>query len=100
MSLFLSLSLFVCLLNALVFKGPAFAGHSPSCPHEAFAQYNQFYGRNHSTEAERQLRYWNFLENTKKIEQWNIDRPLGPDAWFQHTQFSDMTQAEFHATVV
>jgi len=62
---------------------------------EIFAKYNLFFGKTHSSKVEHDLRYFNFLENVKQIEEYNKAKPLGPDAWFGLTQFSDMTNSEF-----
>jgi len=62
---------------------------------EAFQQYNIYFSKVHANDVEKELRYYNFLENMKKIEEDNKNKPLGPDVWFGLTQFSDMTNAEF-----
>jgi cathepsin F len=62
---------------------------------EAFEQYNTFFSKVHASDLEKELRYFNFLESIKKIELDNKNKPLGPDAWFGLTQFSDMTNSEF-----
>jgi C1A family cysteine protease len=61
----------------------------------SFSKYNLFFEKTHKNEEEKNLRFFNYLENVKKIEQDNINKPLGPDAFFGLTQFSDMTNTEF-----
>jgi len=86
---------------ALVFVLFAFASAEVFQPapgtssEDAFHQYNIYFNKVHANEVEKELRYFNFLENMKKIEEDNKNKPLGPDAWFGLTQFSDMTNAEF-----
>jgi len=88
--MFLLCSVFIALTLGLVFKP------DPSLSmEETFEKYNTFFGKTHKSDEEKSLRYYNFLENVKKIEQDNINKPLGPDAWFGLTQFSDMTNTEF-----
>jgi len=80
----------VALSHALVFK------LSPELTTEqAFEQYNLFFEKTHASEGEKQLRYYNFLDNMRIIAESNEKKLLGPDAWFGLTQFSDMTKAEF-----
>jgi len=81
---------FYALANAKVYQ-PAVGITSE----EAFKQYNIFFNKTHASEIEYELRYFNFLENIKKIEEDNKNKPLGPEVWFGLTQFSDMTNAEF-----
>jgi len=65
----------------------------------SFGKYNEFFEKTHKNEEEKNLRFFNFLENLKQIEQDNINKPLGPDAFFGLTQFSDMTNTEFRLTM-
>jgi len=62
---------------------------------EAFRQYNVHFNKVHASSVEKELRYYNFLENMKKIDEDNKNKALGPDVWFGLTQFSDMTNTEF-----
>jgi len=82
--------LLLVLANAEVFK----PGKTLTTE-EAFEKYNAFFNKTHSTTIEKELRYYNFLENMKKIEKSNRFKFFGPDAWFGFTQFSDMTTSEF-----
>jgi hypothetical protein len=61
----------------------------------SFNKFNDFFKKTHKNDEEKSLRFFNFVESLKKIEQDNINKPLGPDAYFGLTQFSDMTNAEF-----
>jgi len=90
-------SMIFCLLfvfsQALVYKPT-----SSMTPEQAFEGYNAFFNKTHANtnSVEKELRYYNFLENMKQIDEYNRIKLFGPDAWFGLTQFSDMTSAEFN----
>jgi len=59
----------------------------------AFEEYNRFWNKSHSTLAEKNARFLNFMANAKQIATLNKNSPLG--ATFGFTQFSDMSAREF-----
>jgi C1A family cysteine protease len=59
----------------------------------AFAEYNRFWNKTHSSTAVYNARFLNFLTNAKKIAELNKNSPLG--ATFGFTEFSDMSAREF-----
>jgi len=59
----------------------------------AFAEYNQYWNKTHSSLAEKNARFRNFMYNAKVIAQMNRNSPLG--ATFGFTKFSDMSPREF-----
>lgn len=59
----------------------------------AFEGYNRFWNKTHSSAAEKNARFLNFMENAKKIAALNKNSPLG--ATFGFTKFSDMSLREF-----
>jgi cysteine peptidase B len=62
----------------------------------AFVEYNEFWNKTHSTEAEKAARFRNFIENAKKIYQANRLSSFELNhAHFGFTKFSDMSPREF-----
>jgi C1A family cysteine protease len=59
----------------------------------AFEGYNRFWNKTHSSAAEKNARFLNFMVNAKKIADLNKNSPLG--ATFGFTKFSDMSLREF-----
>lgn len=79
----------VALFVAFTFASSVGFNLEPSDSHEvSFRKFNEFFGKTHSSEEEKNLRFFNFVENLKKIERDNINKPLGLDAFFGVTQFS------------
>jgi len=58
-----------------------------------------FFNKVHSSDEVKKLRYFNFIENSKKIETLNSQRSGENSAWFGFTTFSDMSAAEFRYTM-
>jgi C1A family cysteine protease len=79
----------IALVNSKVYKPRR--GISKA---QAFEEYNTFWNKTHSSTAEKNARYLNFLTNAKKIADSNKN---SKSATFGFTQFSDMSAREFKA---
>jgi len=86
--------LFLCATNAGVYIMPK---DIPMA--EAFEEYNKFFNKSHACASEKQLRYFNFLDSSNRINELNKNRPTENSAWFGFTDFSDMSVTEFKITM-